>query len=132
MRVMLDTNICIRLIRRRPRSMLERFGAFAVGDIGLSAITLAELECGASNSRDPKRNRDALQRFAAPFEIAAFDRGATETYGRVRTALERKGQPIGPMNLLIAAHALSLGVRLVTSNEDEFKRVPGLLVENWL
>ncbi len=129
---MLDTNICIQIIRLRPRSVLERFGALAVGDIGLSAITLAELEYGASSSRDPKRNRDALQQFTAPLDIAAFDRGATEAYGRVRTVLERKGQRIGPMDLLIAAHALSLGVRLVTSNEAEFKRVPGLVVENWM
>jgi tRNA(fMet)-specific endonuclease VapC len=132
MRVMLDTNICIHIIRRRPQSVLERFGAFAVGDIGLSAITLAELEYGASNSRDPRRNRDALQRFAAPLEVSSFDRAATQAYGRIRTVLERKGWPIGPMDLLIAAHALSLGVRLVTSNEGEFKRVPGLVVENWL
>ena len=132
MRVMLDTNICIHIIRRRPRAVLERFGAFAVGDIGVSAITLAELEYGASNSRDPKRNRDALQRFAAPLEVAAFDRAATEAYGRIRTVLERGGRLIGPMDLLIAAHALSLDVGLVTSNEDEFKRVPGLVVENWL
>jgi tRNA(fMet)-specific endonuclease VapC len=129
---MLDTNICIHIIRRRPQSMLERFGTFAVGDIGLSAITLAELEYGASNSRDPRRNRDALQRFIAPLEVSSFDRAATEAYGRIRTILERKGWPIGPMDLLIAAHAVSLGVRLVTSNEDEFKRVPGLVVENWL
>lgn len=73
-----------------------------------------------------------MERFVAPLEIAAFDRGATETYGRIRTVLERKGRPIGPMDLLIAAHALSLSVRLVTSNEDEFRRVPGLAVENWL
>ena len=129
---MLDTNICIQIIRLRPRSVLERFSAWAVGDIGLSAITLAELAYGASNSRDPKRNRDALQQFTAPLDIAAFDRGATEAYGRVRTVLERKGQRIGPTDLLIAAHALSLDVRLVTSNEAEFKRVPGLVVENWL
>lgn len=127
---MLDTTICIHIIRQRPPSVLERFDAFAVGDIGLSAITLAELEYGAGNSRDPNRNREALQRFTAPLEIAAFDRDATEAYGRIRTALERKGQPIGPMDLLIATHALSLGVRLVTSNKDEFRRVPGLRVEN--
>ena len=70
-------------------------------------------------------------RFASSLEIAAFDRDATEAYGRIRSALERKGQRIGPMDLLIAAHALSLGVRLVTSNEGEFRRVPGLDVENW-
>ena len=86
---------------------------------------------GASNSRDPRRNRDALQRFAAPLEVSSFDRAATEAYVRIRTVLERKGWPIGPMDLLIAAHALSLGVRLVTNDEGEFKRVPGLVVENW-
>jgi tRNA(fMet)-specific endonuclease VapC len=129
---MLDTSNCIDLIRRRPRSVLERFDVFRVGDIGLSAITLAELEYGASNSRDPKRNRDALQRFASPLEIAAFDRDATAAYGRLRTALGGKGQRIGPMDLLIAAHAFSLGVRLVTGYVDEFERVPGLVVETWL
>jgi tRNA(fMet)-specific endonuclease VapC len=129
---MLDTNICIDIIRRRPQSVSERFGTFAVGDIGLSAITLAELECGASNSRDPGRNRDALRRFTAPLEVPSFDRAATEVYGRIRTVLERKGRPIGPMDLLIAAHAVSLGVRLMTSKEDEFKRVPGLVVESWM
>ena len=128
---MLDTNICIHIMRRRPRAVLERLGAFAVGDLGLSTITLARLEYGASNSRDPKRNRDALLRCASSLEIAAFDRDATEAYGRIRSALERKGQRIGPMDLLIAAHALSLGVRLVTSNDGEFRRVPGLDVENW-
>jgi tRNA(fMet)-specific endonuclease VapC len=100
----------------------------AVGDIGLSIITLAELEYGASHSRDPKRNRDALRQFTAPLEVAALDRAATEVYGRIRSALERRGQPIGPLDLLIAAHASSLGVRLVTSNEREFRRVPGLRV----
>jgi tRNA(fMet)-specific endonuclease VapC len=69
---MLDTNICIHIIRRRPRAVLERLGAFAVGDLGLSTITLAELEYGASNGRDPKRNRDALLRSASSLEIAAF------------------------------------------------------------
>ena len=92
---MLDTTICIHIIRQRPPPVLDRFGAFAVGDIGLSVITLAELEYGAGNSRDPKRNREALQRFIEPLEIAAFDRDATEAYGRIRTALERKGQSIG-------------------------------------
>ncbi len=129
---MLDTTICIHIIRQRPPSVLERFDAFAVGDIGLSAITLAELEYGVGNSRDPKRNREALRRFTAPLEIVAFDSEAAQAYGRIRTTLERRGQPIGPMDLLIAAHAHSLDVRLVTSNEGEFRRVPGLRVESWL
>ena len=128
---MLDTNICIYIIKRRPQSVLRRFSAFAVGDIGISAITLAELEYGAAKSDQPNRNRQALEQFISPLEVAAFDRRATETYGGIRVMLERKGQPIGAMDLLIAAHALSLGARLITNNEKEFKRVPGLRVENW-
>lgn len=129
---MLDTNICIYIIKRRPQSVLWRFGLFPVGDIGISTVTLAELEYGAARSAQPRKNREALQQFISSLDIAAFDKPATETYGRIRATLEKKGRPIGAMDLLIAAHALSLGVRLVTNNEREFKRVPGLQVENWV
>ncbi len=132
MKIMLDTNICIYIIKRRPQSVLRRFGLFPVGDIGISTVTLAELEYGAARSAQPRKNRDALQQFISPLDIAAFDKPATESYGRIRATLEQKGRPIGAMDLLIAAHALSLGVRLVTNNEREFKRVPGLQVENWV
>ncbi len=132
MRVMLDTNICIYIIKQRPESVLGRFQTFQVGDIGLSVITLAELQYGASKSSQPKKNRAALERFISPLWVAAFDQPATALYGRIRGTLEKKGQPIGAMDLLIAAHALSLGVRLVTNSEREFKRVPGLRVENWV
>jgi tRNA(fMet)-specific endonuclease VapC len=131
MKVMLDTNICIYLIKQRPPSVLERFTAFPVGEIGISVITLAELEYGASKSSLPKKNREALQQFVVPLELAEWNAEAAFTYGRIRTALEKKGHLVGAMDLLIAAHALSLGVRLVTNNEREFKRVPGLRVENW-
>ncbi len=129
---MLDTNICIHLIRRRPQSLLDRIRSFSVGDIGISVITLAELEYGVSRSSQPKRNREALDQFLSPLEVAVFDRKATIPYGIIRAALARKGLAIGAMDLLIAAHALSLGVRLVTDNEGEFRRVPGLRVENWV
>lgn len=132
MKVMLDTNICIYLIKRRPEAALRRFRFFPVGDIGISAITLAELEYGAAKSARTKNNREALEAFISPLEVAPFDRHATETYGRIRAQLETRGRPIGAMDLLIAAHALSLGLRLVTNNEREFKRVPGLRVENWV
>ena len=132
MKVMLDTNICIYLIKKHPSSVLDRFTEFAVGDVGLSVITLAELEYGASKSRHPIKNRGALELFIAPLEVADFDRSATLTYGRVRAILEDRGNPIGSMDLLIAAHALSLGVKLVTNNVREFARVPGLRVENWV
>jgi tRNA(fMet)-specific endonuclease VapC len=131
MKVMLDTNICIYLIKQRPPSVLERFSAFPVGEIGISVITLAELEYGASKSSLPKKNREALQQFVVPLELAEWNAEAAFTYGKIRTALEKRGHLIGAMDLLIAAHALSLDVRLVTNNEREFKRVPGLRVENW-
>ena len=131
MTVMLDTNICIYFIKRRPESVLQRFGSFPVGDIGISTITLAELEYGAAKSAQPKQNRQALEQFISPLQVAAFDQAATEAYGRIRVMLEKTGRAVGAMDLLIAAHALSLGVRLVTNNEKGFKRVPGLRVENW-
>jgi len=131
MKVMLDTNICIYIIKQKPRSVLERFAAFPVGDLGISVITLAELEYGTSKSSEPDRNREALEQFVSPLEIAVFDRQATIVYGKIRALLEKRGRPIGSMDLLIAAHALSLNVRLVTNNMREFKRVPGLRVENW-
>ena len=131
MRLMLDTNICIYLIREQPASVLGRFTAHAVGDIGISVITLAELEYGVAKSRRPATNRDALQQFISPLEVAAFDRDATAEYGRVRTLLEKRGQPIGSLDLLIAAHALSLNVRLITHNVRGFGKVPGLRIEDW-
>ena len=131
MRLMLDTNICIYLIKEQPASVLERFTAHPVGDIGISVITLAELEYGIAKSSRPARNRTALEQFLSPLEVAAFDRDASATYGRVRTTLEKRGQPIGSMDLLIAAHAISLDVRLITHNVKEFGKVPGLRTEDW-
>jgi tRNA(fMet)-specific endonuclease VapC len=131
-KIMLDTNICIYLIKQRPQPLLDRFRAFPVGDIGISVITLAELQYGATKSSQPKRNREALAQFLSPLEVAAFDRQATVAYGTIRAAVERRSRPIGAMDLLIAAHALSLGVRLVTNDEREFRQVPGLRVENWV
>ena len=132
MKVMLDTNICIYIIKQQPKSVLERFATFAVGDLGISVITLAELEYGVSKSSQPGRNREALEQFVSPLQIATFDRQAAIVYGKIRALLEKRGYPIGSMDLLIAAHALSLNVRLATNNVREFKRVPGLRVENWV
>jgi tRNA(fMet)-specific endonuclease VapC len=131
MKLMLDTNVCIYLIKAHPPSVLERFASHAVGDIGISVITLAELEYGVSKSSRPARNREALDQFISPLEVASFDRRATAAYGNLRSTLEKKGQSIGSMDLLIAAHALSLDVRLITRNVREFGRVPGLSVEDW-
>lgn len=131
MRVMLDTNICIYVIKQRPERVIERFRSLAVGDVGISVITLAELRYGAGKSSQPKRNHEVLQQFVSPLQVADLDRRASAAYGELRPELEKKGHPIGTMDLLIAAHALSLGVPLVTNNVREFRRVPGLVVENW-
>lgn len=132
MKVMLDTNICIYLIKQQPPSVLERFLSHPVGDIGISSITVAELAYGVSKSQHPAKNRLALEQFLVPLDVAAFDQDAANSYGRLRAQLEQKGSPIGSMDLLIAAHALSLGVRLVTNNQREFRRVPGLRLDNWV
>ena len=131
MKLMLDTNVCIYLIKEHPPSVLERFASHPVGHIGISVITLAELEYGVAKSSRPARNREALEQFVSPLEVAPFDRVATAAYGRLRATLEKKGRPIGSMDLLIAAHAVSLDVRLITHNVREFGTVPGLRIEDW-
>jgi tRNA(fMet)-specific endonuclease VapC len=113
-------------------SFSGRFLSHPVGHIGTSSITVAELDYGVSKSRHATKNRAALAQFLSPLEVASFDRDAAAAYGRLRATLEQKGSPIGSMDLLIAAHALSLGVHLVTNNAREFRRVPGLRVENWV
>jgi len=132
MRLMLDTNICIYLIKKQPPTVLERFTTHPVGDIGISVITWAELVYGASKSRHPTRNRTALEEFATPLEVANFDRAAAAAYGSLRASLEEKGTLVGAMDLLIAAHAISLGVPVITNNLREFRRIPGLQIENWV
>ena len=131
MKFMLDTNICVELIRRRSPRILLRLQQCSPGDVGMSSITLAELEFGVHKSRMPDRNKLALAEFAAPLEILPFDDLAAASYGALRARLERQGQPIGSMDMLIAAHALSRGLTLVTNNEREFRRVLGLQVTNW-
>ena len=131
MRFLLDTNICIYCIKQKPRAVLDRFRQLPVSAVGVSAITVAELEFGVFKSADPARNRAALLAFLAPLDIAPFDDRAAEEYGRIRAHLQAQGTPIGPLDTLIAAQALSLGTTLVTNNEREFRRIPGLGVENW-
>ena len=131
MKWLLDTNVCIAVIRQRPESALRRLRGKQVGQVGLSTITLAELEFGAAKSQQPARARAALREFLLPLEVVTFDEAAAEAYGTVRAAMEKKGRPIGPLDTLIAAHALALGTVLVTNNTREFRRVPGLSVEDW-
>lgn len=131
MRYLLDTDICIYLINRRPPKVLDRFRRHEVGDIGVSSVTVAELACGVVKSVS-ERNRAALEGFLLPLEIADFDQKAAWKFGEIRSALERAGKPIGPCDMQIAAHALALGCTVVTNNLREFQRVPGLKVENWV
>ena len=130
-RYLLDTNVCVALIRKKSRPVLHRLRLHVVGDLGISAITYAELQFGTAHSADPLRNQVALAGFLAPLAILPFDEAAARRYGAIRAVLESRGKPIGPLDTLIAAHALSLGAILVTANDSEFRRVAGLTVENW-
>jgi len=131
MKFLLDTNTCIYVINERPPEVVKRFRRYRLGDLGVSAVTVAELAYGVEKSRS-NRNRAALDHFLLPLVIARFDREAALVYGTIRAPLESKGRAIGPLDMLIAAHALSLGATLVTNNEREFNRVAGLAVENWV
>ena len=131
MKYLLDTNICIYIIKRKPSDVFDRFRACEVGDIGVSTITIAELTHGTQKSQQPEKNQAALDQFLLPLEIVDFDMAAAQTYGLIRAQLEKKGTPIGSLDFLIAAQALSLGINLVTNNERDLLRVPGLTVENW-
>lgn len=132
MKYLLDTNICIYIIKKKPLSILEQLKKTTIEDIGISTITLAELEYGVAKSQHIEKNQKALTAFLSPFEICPFDDMAAEVYGKLRATLERQGTPIGSMDLMIAAHALSLRLTLVTHNTREFNRVKNLNVETWL
>jgi tRNA(fMet)-specific endonuclease VapC len=132
MKYMLDTDICIALIRQSTPGLLEKLTTFQFHEIGLSSITVAELQYGVERSFYRERNQNALAQFLLPFDIADFDSAAALTYGQIRAELETRGTPIGALDTLIAAHALRLGVILVTNNLREFQRVSGLKVENWI
>jgi len=131
MKFMLDTNICIYLIKQKPPKVLKYFRAYSVGEIGISSITLAELRFGVAKSQHIQKNEEALAAFILPLEIADFDEKAAKVYGDIRAALEKAGNPIGSMDMLIGAHALSLGITLVTNNVREFKKVKNLKVIDW-
>ena len=131
MKILLDTDICIYAINNKRPQALARLREYELGEVGISAITYAELRFGVENSNRVEANLERLERFLLPLEIAAFDNEAGIQYGKIRTDLNRTGRPIGGNDLLIAAHALSLGTTLVTNNVREFERVRGLKVERW-
>ena len=130
MKYLLDTDICIYIINARPKRVLDRFRKQTVGELGISCITASELAFGVAKSGSVK-NRSALEGFMLPLEVAKYDLRAALVYGEIRAGLERRGTVIGPLDMLIAAHALSLDATLVTNNDKEFRRVPDLRCENW-
>ena len=131
MKYMLDTNICIYLIKQNPAKVIKHFKSHAIGDIGISSITLAELRYGVSKSQHVEKNRQALDEFILSLEIADFDEKAAQEYGAIRAELERAGKPVGSMDMLIGAHALALGATLVTNNTKEFKQIRNLKIADW-
>jgi len=132
MKLMLDTNICIYIIKQQPVTVLKRFLEYQIGDIGISSITLSELRYGVAKSTHQEKNTKALDEFITPLEVVSFDEDAAHIYGDIRAALEKAGTPIGSMDMLIAAHAVSLGIPLVTNNTREFVRIPILNIIDWI
>lgn len=131
LKYLLDTNIVIYVIKRRPPEVREVFNS-QHGRMAISAITLAELVHGAEKSQFPARNLDVVEDFCSRLTVLPYTPESAYHYGGIRAALERQGKPIGVNDLHIAAHARSAALTLVTNNLAEFERVPGLLVENWL
>ncbi len=128
---MLDTDICIYIIKSKPKNVLKHFQKLQPGELSMSAITFAELMNGAKKSRKVEANIAKLNELAELLKIKPFDQKAAIAYGDVRSDLEKRGKIIGSNDLLIAAHALSIDWILVTNNEKEFGRVDGLKIENW-
>lgn len=128
---MLDTNICIFAIKKRPEKVLARLQTHKPSEICISSITYAELCHGVEKSQAKARNRLALTLFLSAINIMPFDELAANEYGKVRAALEANGTPIGPLDTQIAAHAKALNITLVTNNTREFQRVEGLHIEDW-
>ena len=128
--ILLDTNMCIYIINAKPPTVLQRFQQYRMGDIGLCSVVAAELAFGVAKSGSA-RNRQALEMLLAPLTILPFADDAAWIYGDLRADLERQGTPIGSLDTMIAAHALSQRAPLVTNNTREFAKVPGLVLDNW-
>ena len=131
MKYLIDTNICIYVMNKRPKKIIQKFKQFEPGEIGISTITVSELQYGIAKSKHQEKNQLRLREFLAPLEILDYDEEAAEAYGDIRFQLEKRGRPIGPLDLLIAAQAASRGLILVTNNDKEFNRIKKVKVENW-
>ena len=131
MRYMLDTNICIYAIKHKPEQVFHKLQEHDPSEVCISSVTYAELVHGVEKSQSTEKNRVALALLLANIEIMDFDSSAAESYGKIRADLEKAGKPIGPLDMMIAGHAKSLGYTVVTNNTKEFMRVNGLKLENW-
>jgi tRNA(fMet)-specific endonuclease VapC len=131
MQYMLDTNICIFVIRQKNPTVIKKITRHRPEDLLISSITVSELEHGCEKSADPDKNRLALMEFLSPFSILPFNAPAAQHYGEIRAQLEREGTPVGAMDMLIAAHARSVDATLVTNNTRDFKRIKGLHIADW-
>ena len=129
---MLDTNICIYLIKKRPPNLLEKFKSIRTKNICVSVVTYAELTYGVERSSSKKMNQKIVTGFISHLDVLPWDMDAADHYGKLRSGLEKKGTPIGNMDMLIASHALSEKCTLVSNNLRAFKRVPSLKYENWV
>ena len=132
MKYLLDTNICIYIIKKKPEEVIKRFLKMKPDSIGISSITVSELYYGVAKSSKPDENTIALEQFILPLTILNFSKEDSIAYGRLRAKLEQKGKLIGAMDMLIAAQALNRDLILVTNNEREFKKIEGLSIENWV
>jgi tRNA(fMet)-specific endonuclease VapC len=132
MRCLLDTNICIYIMKNNPPKVYQRFKTLDFGEIGISTVTAAELFYGAENSQYPEQNRKLLYQFLGPLIQTPFEEKDAPVYGSIRAYLKKSGQPIGPNDLMIAAQCVARSLILVTNNTSEFARVPDLKIENWV
>ncbi|MBU1398822.1 MAG: type II toxin-antitoxin system VapC family toxin [Proteobacteria bacterium] len=132
MKYLLDTNICIYVINESPRKVLKKFAQHPVSEFGISSITHAELQYGVEKSKNKNQNQSALDEFLLPLTILPFHgQRLVACYGEIRALLESEGKTIGPLDMLIAAHALTLNLTIVSNNIKEFSRIPNLKYENW-
>ena len=129
---MLDTDTCSHIIRERPIGVLEHFRKLAMEQICISTVTYAELLYGVERSSFKRINRPIIDDFVQHLDVIDWDNGAAEQYGKIRSDLKARGQPIGAMDMMIAAHAKSIKSVLVTNNQKHFARIKGLKVENWV
>lgn len=128
---LLDTNICIYIINKKPQKVVEKIKSLRPHQIKLSSVSLGELAYGVAKSRQQEKNHRALLYFTSAFDIVNFDDTDAEVYGGIRAHLEKRGEIIGPYDMQIAAQAITRGLILVTNNLNEFSRIPNLKLENW-